>query len=108
MKYHQKNRRRGSDDERENDENLRGIVRNQKKVIKRLEQRVKYLQKQLNLTDSIIGMAAEEDTQTSIKEVSRRTCKKCDSNDIKQVSISKPNGDLNFWVCQTCHHREKI
>lgn len=107
MKYHQKSRRRVGD-ERENDETLRGIVRNQKKTIKRLEQRVRYLQKQLNLTDSILDTAAEDDAQTSIKEVSKRICKKCDSGDIKQVSICKPGGELNFWVCQTCHHREKI
>lgn len=109
MKYHRKTQqRRGSDDERENDETLRGMVRNQKKIIKRLEQRIRYLQKQLNLTDSMIDMATEEDAHATSKEVSRKLCKKCESTDIKQVQISKPGGELNFWVCQTCHHREKI
>jgi hypothetical protein len=105
MKYHKKTRHQRNH-ETDSDENFKGIIRSQKKIIKRLEQRVKYLEKQLNLTDVIIDKMDDSDTKGSTSSI--KNCKKCNSSDVKPVNIVKKDGELKFWVCQKCNHREKM
>lgn len=103
MKHNRKARRRGNDGDSE--ENTRGLLKIQKKIIRRLEQRVKYLEKQLNLSEDA---NVDENAVSAENEVKKRICKNCHSLDMQTVSVHKPGGELKFWVCQQCRHREKI
>lgn len=103
---HKKQRDRGS---RDDDEIMRGMIRERDKLIRSLEKRIKYLEKQLNYADNIIENTIEHDETYTIEERNvHNNCKVCRSSDVKKVDISKRDGNLSLIVCQTCLHRQKL
>lgn len=102
MKY-RKGRDRGN---RDDNENLRGLLREQEKENRALKQRIRYLEKQLFFADSII-----ENNEVEEKEIVNKkhlSCNSCNSHDVKIIILPKKNGELKLLVCQECQHREKI
>lgn len=102
MKHSQ---RKGSRSDDKKDENLRGKLREQEKIIKSLRMEIRYLQKQLLLTDDI-----EKDDLTVAPRSGtiKQCCLNCSSDRVSLVQIEKPGEVLNFLICKECHHREKI
>lgn len=103
MKNTRKVRNRGIVGDRE--ENGRGIIKVQKKIIRRLEHRVKHLERMLNLAEREEIVIDNRETPELPKGA---ICKKCESTNIKVVTVEKPGGDLSFLVCQECRNREKL
>jgi DNA-directed RNA polymerase subunit M/transcription elongation factor TFIIS len=104
MKYGRKVRRGRS--EQDNDENLRGMLRELQKINKQLLAENKYLKKQLAMANNILNQDSES-VQSVTHAKSEKKCPKCGSTSFSEVSIWNPNGEIEFLVCQKCLHREK-
>lgn len=101
MKRRGNARSRGSDN---NEENIRGLLREKEKTIKQLRQENRYLRKQLLMANEI---AENEEEDTQPVQEKKAKCKNCHSENLAMVDVHKPNGVLKFLVCQDCKHREK-
>lgn len=102
MTKHRQARPRGSES---NEETLRGKNRELQKKIRVLEHRVRELEKQLGLKPSV-----PEKEEEVLKEPKKIICDRCGKGEMKLVSIWKPNGELNFLVCEIegCKHQKKL
>lgn len=103
MKHKHKKRRTDDD----SFENLRGHLREKDKHIRSLQQRIKYLEKQLSFADTIISAENEPEEVANVK-TKKVNCPMCSESDTKIVSLPKRDGVINLLICQKCHHREKI
>lgn len=106
MKNKRFHRRRGNDGD--NDENLRGRLRELEKLNKSLKRRIRHLEKLLNMSPDPYDQ--EPEPQTSSSNEPKRLCKKCGHDDVRLFEIWRPGGEIKLWVCQksSCFHREKV
>jgi hypothetical protein len=103
MKYNRRAKRGRS--ESDNDETLRGMVRELQKMVRQLQSENKYLKKQLDMANTIIS-PKEEEPEPPAKNMGKK-CPKCASHNFSEVTVWKPNRNIEFLVCQNCLHREK-
>lgn len=99
---HKRNRPRKGEERTE--ETLRGRIRELEKEIDRLKRQLGSLQKHPKRVTSQDD-PKEEDVESNDKEF---CCPNCGSPDYKAATIWSPNGYLNWMVCQSCRHKEKI
>lgn len=92
---------RGSDSSE--DENLRGKYRELQKEVKRLRSYVDHLERELlNRIPKVKETVKRPKFEPEIK------CDKCGHNEIKALTIYRPDGAFVLSECQNCGHREKV
>jgi hypothetical protein len=82
------------------DEYYKGIIRGQSKEIKRLNQKIKQLQKLLGYSQNHDG------TKTKVKEVEKDEpdCPDCARGYLKEMNLM----NRQYIVCDVCSYRKKI
>ena len=105
-----KARRRGNDND--SDENLRGQLRDLKKQNKTLMARVKQLERRLRMHDDLtLDKQADEMVQAEAVTEDLNPEKKCKTkgcHGIMDLSVIwSPKGEISWWKCQKCQHKER-
>lgn len=96
-----KPRARGSDS---TEESLRGKNRELQKIIKKLQQRIAHLEKQLKFSDSTLSQRQPEQKKTK-KEIIM--CEQCGKGEMEEFVLDRPDKKICFLVCRVCKFRKK-
>jgi hypothetical protein len=99
-------KQRKSGNDKDSDENLRGLLRESEKTVRSLRSYIKHLERKLNMAESVLddgNQVPEEDKQPEGK-----ICDKCKDGRMELKSFPKGKEEVHFWICQICYHKEKV
>jgi hypothetical protein len=73
----------------------------------KLRKEVSKLRKVIN--NLVVDNLAEKQKQTDIKKSSDKpTCEVCGNNNLSKIPISRPDGDFEVKICNSCNHRSDM
>lgn len=88
-------------------ESLRGKNRELQKTIKQLQQRVRQLEKQLELPSTITN----QDNKNKIPappQIKTTICDNCGKGEMEEYKLEGAGKILLFWMCKICKHRKRV